>query len=156
MRILVACEESQIVCQEFRLRGHEAYSCDIIECSGEHPEWHIKSDVLPFLDGYCAFETMDGTSHQIDQEWDMIGYTRYYHEGEKIEKSAEPFHAKLKIIHIGCLNNGCYFELQDENGKIYSMNDVMLRKYIKKMMYVLKEIGTSISKEQHLVLDYKS
>ena len=72
MRILVACEESQIVCQEFRLRGHEAYSCDIIECSGEHPEWHIKSDVLPLLNGHCTFETMDGTSHQINQEWDMI------------------------------------------------------------------------------------
>ena len=72
LKILVACEESQIVCQEFRLRGHEAYSCDIIECSGEHPEWHIKSDVLPLLNGYCDFETMDGKVHQIDQEWDMI------------------------------------------------------------------------------------
>lgn len=50
MKVLVACEESQAVCKAFRERGHEAYSCDIIECSGGHPEWHIKGDVLPLLD----------------------------------------------------------------------------------------------------------
>lgn len=49
MRVLVACEESQTVCKAFRARGHEAYSCDIQECSGGHPEWHIKGDVLPVL-----------------------------------------------------------------------------------------------------------
>ena len=46
MRILMACEESQIVCKEFRLRGHEAYSCDIQDCSGGHPEWHILGDAI--------------------------------------------------------------------------------------------------------------
>jgi len=46
MRVLVACEESQRVCIEFRKRGHEAYSCDILPCSGGHPEWHIQGDVL--------------------------------------------------------------------------------------------------------------
>lgn len=45
MRVLVACEESQEVCKAFRARGHEAYSCDIQDCSGGHPEWHIKDDV---------------------------------------------------------------------------------------------------------------
>ena len=49
MRVLVACEESQEVCKAFRALGHEAYSCDIQECSGGHPEWHIKGDVLPLL-----------------------------------------------------------------------------------------------------------
>ena len=49
MRVLVACEESQEVCKAFRARGHEAYSCDIQECSGGYPEWHIQSDVLPLL-----------------------------------------------------------------------------------------------------------
>lgn len=39
MKILVACEESQTVCLAFRKKGHEAYSCDIIDCSGGHPEW---------------------------------------------------------------------------------------------------------------------
>lgn len=49
MRVLVACEESQEVCKAFRERGHEAYSCDIQECSGGHPEWHLKVDALELL-----------------------------------------------------------------------------------------------------------
>ena len=49
MKILIACEESQTVCKAFRKRGHEAYSADIQDCSGGHPEWHIKGDVLPLL-----------------------------------------------------------------------------------------------------------
>ena len=47
MKVLVACEESQAICKAFREKGHEAYSCDIQECSGGHPEWHILGDVLP-------------------------------------------------------------------------------------------------------------
>jgi hypothetical protein len=46
MKVLIACEESQAVCKAFRERGHEAYSCDILPCSGGHPEWHIQGDVL--------------------------------------------------------------------------------------------------------------
>ena len=49
IRVLVACEESQAVCIAFRERGHEAYSCDLQECSGGHPEWHIKGDALELL-----------------------------------------------------------------------------------------------------------
>lgn len=49
MRILVACEESQAVTKELRRLGHEAYSCDIQECSGGHPEWHLQQDVTPLL-----------------------------------------------------------------------------------------------------------
>ena len=53
MRVLIACEESQVVCKAFRARGHEAYSADIQDCSGGHPEWHIKGDVLNILnDGW--------------------------------------------------------------------------------------------------------
>lgn len=51
MKVLVACEESQRVCTAFRERGHEAYSCDIIEPSGGHPEWHILGDCIPILRG---------------------------------------------------------------------------------------------------------
>lgn len=72
MRVLVACEESQEVCKAFRAKGHEAYSCDIIDCSGGHPEWHIKHDVLDLLDGYVAFQTEDGVLHMMDSKWDMI------------------------------------------------------------------------------------
>jgi len=49
MRVLVACEESQAVTMAFREQGHEAYSCDIQECSGGHPEWHIRADALELL-----------------------------------------------------------------------------------------------------------
>lgn len=72
MKILVACEESQAVCKEFRKLGHEAYSCDIIDQSGGHPEWHIKEDVLPLLNGNCSFKTTDGIEHHIDGTWDML------------------------------------------------------------------------------------
>lgn len=80
MRVLVACEESQAVTKELRRLGHEAYSCDIIDCSGGHPEWHIKGDVLPLLDredngnnGWhdIYFRTMDGVEHSVER-WDMI------------------------------------------------------------------------------------
>ena len=57
MKVLVACEESQAVCSAFREKGHAAYSCDIQECSGGHPEWHIQGDVLPLLNGNCIFQT---------------------------------------------------------------------------------------------------
>lgn len=56
MKVLIACEESQEVCKAFRERGHEAYSCDIQECSGGHPEWHIQGDALEAIKG----------------EWDLI------------------------------------------------------------------------------------
>lgn len=72
MKILVACEESQAVCKELRRLGHEAFSCDIIPCSGGHPEWHIMQDVLPLLNGSCEFQTVDGTGHTVSGKWDMI------------------------------------------------------------------------------------
>jgi site-specific DNA-cytosine methylase len=56
MRILLACEESQTVTIEMRKLGHEAFSCDLLPCSGGHPEWHVQGDVLPLL----------------EQDWDLI------------------------------------------------------------------------------------
>lgn len=56
MKILLACEESQAVTKELRLLGHEAFSCDILPCSGGHPEWHLQQDVTELL----------------KQKWDMI------------------------------------------------------------------------------------
>jgi hypothetical protein len=72
MKILVACEESQAVTKELRRLGHEAYSCDIIDQSGGHPEWHIKQDVLPLLNGKCQFKTTDGAKHWVLGKWDML------------------------------------------------------------------------------------
>ena len=56
MKILIACEGSQAVTKEFRKLGHEAFSCDILPCSGGHPEWHLQQDVTELL----------------KQEWDLI------------------------------------------------------------------------------------
>lgn len=81
MKVFVACEESQAVCIAFRELGHEAYSCDIEECSGEHPEWHIKGDCLQLLNGagstdallnVSLFRTQDGTVHELPEKWDLI------------------------------------------------------------------------------------
>lgn len=78
MKILIACEESQRVCIEMRKLGHEAYSCDVQEPSGGHPEWHILGDVLEVLNPYdcwnessIRFETMDKKEHIVPR-WDMI------------------------------------------------------------------------------------
>lgn len=72
MNILVACEESQRVCMAFREKGHRAFSCDVIECSGGHPEWHIMQDVIPLLNGDCEFQTQNGMNHIQKGKWDMI------------------------------------------------------------------------------------
>ena len=81
MKVLVACEESQAVTKEFRKLGHEAFSWDIIECSGGHPEWHIQGDVTrilkPMDNGYgeknaINFATAEGTFHIIGEQWDLI------------------------------------------------------------------------------------
>ena len=72
LRVLIACEESQRVCSEFRRLGQEAYSCDIQAPSGGHPEWHIIGDALPLIDGDCSFQTMDGTGHAVSGRWDLI------------------------------------------------------------------------------------
>lgn len=68
--MLVACEESQRVCIAFRERGHNAFSCDIQECSGGHPEWHVCGDALKILAG-GQIVTMDGVTHDIPK-WDLL------------------------------------------------------------------------------------
>jgi len=77
MKILVACEESQTVCKAFRGKGHEAFSCDIQDCSGGHPEWHYKCDVRELINEYfdlvifhpdCTFITNTGVSWLYKKE----------------------------------------------------------------------------------------
>ena len=68
---LIACEESQRICIELRSIGIEAYSCDILDCSGGHSEWHIKQSVEPLLNGKTKFKTCDNTDHSVDN-WDLI------------------------------------------------------------------------------------
>ena len=70
MKVLIACEESQEVCRAFRTLGHEAYSCDIQEPSGGHPEWHILGDALKAIEG-GQIVTMDGQKHDVGK-WDLM------------------------------------------------------------------------------------
>lgn len=70
MNVLVACEESQRVCMAFRERGHNAFSCDIQEPSGGHPEWHILGDALKAIQA-GQIVTMDGVKHDIPK-WDLL------------------------------------------------------------------------------------
>ena len=72
LNVLVACEESQIVTIALRALGHNAFSCDVIQPSGGHPEWHIQADVLPLINGRCSFTTMDGIMHSISGKWDLL------------------------------------------------------------------------------------
>lgn len=103
MTILVACEESQAVTTELRKLGHEAYSCDILPCSGGHPEWHLQEDVIPLL----------------NRQWDMIiafppctylsnaGACRLYPKKgqldlERYQKGLEAKEFFLKILNADC------------------------------------------------------
>ena len=119
MKVLVACEESQAVCKAFRKIGHEAYSCDIIECSGGHPEWHIQQDVIPIINGRCEFKTMDGVSHKIDGKWDLIiahppctfmskaGARWMYPKAGQIDDQRYRMAMQAKAFFLACLNADC-------------------------------------------------
>ena len=73
MRVLIACEESQAITKEMRALGHEAYSCDLLPCSGGHPEWHFNCDVFDIID-FRGGTLQDGSEAYVDK-WDlMIGH----------------------------------------------------------------------------------
>lgn len=72
MRILIACECSQVVCKAFREKGHEAYSNDIVPCYGNRPEWHIIGDATNVVLGRNTFRTEIGGFVKINTHWDMI------------------------------------------------------------------------------------
>ena len=68
MLCFVACEESQAITKQLRFLGHTAFSCDLQQCSGGFPEWHILGDCLAFINGNCNFITQDGNSHCISDK----------------------------------------------------------------------------------------
>lgn len=120
MNVLIACEESQRVCTAFRERGHEAYSADILEPSGGHPEWHILGDVSPLVNGNTKFTTMDGTEHQINGKWDLLiahppctyisnAGVRFLYPGgggvlneERLRKGIAATHFFLRFLYADC------------------------------------------------------
>lgn len=112
LKVLVACEESQRVCMAFRELGHEAYSCDIQEPSGGHPEWHILGDALQAMQG-GQFVTMDGAAHEV-AKWDLliahppcthlaVSGMRWFKEGRKPmhlqDEAAEFF---MRFVNADC------------------------------------------------------
>lgn len=72
MNCLVACEESQAITIELRKLGHYAFSCDIQDCSGGHPEWHIKGDCLEVINGHTSFSDSTGRLHKITDSFDLV------------------------------------------------------------------------------------
>jgi hypothetical protein len=98
MKVLIACEESQTVCKAFRELGHEAYSCDILPCSGGHPEWHIQDDVLKHLDeGWDLMIAHPPCTHLC------VSGMRWFSEGKKpiyLQKEALLFVRKLMDADI--------------------------------------------------------
>jgi len=96
-KVLIACEESQVVCKAFRNLGQEAYSCDIQKCSGGHPEWHIRDDVLEHLEGWdliiahppCTYLCNSGVQwlHKRPGRW------------EKLKEAVDFF---LKMLNAPC------------------------------------------------------
>ena len=125
MNVLVACEESQRVCTAFREKGHNAFSCDILDCSGGHPEWHIKGNVLDILepwyhsDGGYYIDLITGGYYRIIPKWDMIiahppctylsnaGACRLYPKkgilnNERYMKGLQAAHFFLQIAYADC------------------------------------------------------
>lgn len=103
LKVLVACEESQAVCKAFRELGHEAYSCDIQECSGGHPEWHIQGDVLPLLNEKwdliiahppCTYLTLAGN------KWFKPEFEKRFPERKKQRQEAIDFF--MKFANANC------------------------------------------------------
>jgi hypothetical protein len=86
MRVLVACEESQAVTKELRALGHEAYSCDLLPCSGGHPEWHFQDDVIRVMHGWfsCNQVTMNDNFALNLNVWD--DYHEYEYDGYSIRQ----------------------------------------------------------------------
>ena len=128
MKVLVACEESQEVCKAFRALGHEAYSCDIQECSGGHPEWHIKRDVRYYLSprvnpfsgkDFIDFYTQSGEHHVFDGRWDLIiahppctyisaaGACRMYPKNGQIDKERFLKAMEAKYFFLEFLKANC-------------------------------------------------
>jgi hypothetical protein len=94
LNVLVACEESQALTREFRLLGHNAFSCDLLPCSGGHPEWHFNNDVFEIIKNQGGV-LQNGETVNINADWDMMiahppctylavsGAQWYYHPEDK-------------------------------------------------------------------------
>lgn len=108
MKILVACEESQAITKEFRALGHEAYSCDILPCTGGHPEWHLQGDVFGFINqGWdmmiahppCTFLSVSGARHMYNKDG-SVNESRLRNQNEALEFVQKLMDADIPRIAI--------------------------------------------------------
>jgi len=118
MKVLVACEESQTVCKAFREMGHEAYSCDIQESSGGHPEWHIQGDAL--VEAYsgkydmmiahppCTYLSVAGAGHLYPKS--VLNKERYQKGLEARDFFMKLLEAPIEKI---CVENPLHFKIFD-------------------------------------------
>lgn len=114
MRVLVACEESQAVTKAFRYKGHEAYSCDIQDCSGGYPEWHIKGDCLPLLN-----EKWDIViAHPPCTYFSCAGVRWFRNNQERFDKMKEAERFFLRFVEYG------------EKGNKIAIENVRFHKYV--------------------------
>lgn len=104
MKVLVACEESQVVTIELRRLGHEAYSCDVQDCSGGHPEWHIKADALELIKMKwdmiiahppCTYLTVSGNAYFNEEKWGGRAVER-----KRLREEAAEFF--MKFVNADC------------------------------------------------------
>ena len=134
MNIIVACEETQAVTIELRKLGHEAYSCDLLECSGGHPEWHIQEDAIKIVYG-DIWDMLIGyppCTRLANSVWWYIKKHNLYHE---VEKAAEFFNLLFNApIEKICLEN--------------SIQNKEARKYIRKQDQIIQpyNFGNDASK----------
>jgi hypothetical protein len=108
MKVLIACEESQAVTKEFRALGHDAYSCDILPCSGGHPEWHLQGDVFKYINqGWdlmiahppCTFLAVSGARHLYNKD-KSPNIERYKNQAEGLDFVRKLMDADIEKIAI--------------------------------------------------------
>lgn len=110
MKVLIACEESQVECIAFRNAGHEAYSCDLQPCSGGHPEWHIQDNVLNHLEGWdmiighppCTYICAASAVRLFNKDHSIKDYERYQRGIEAVKFFMELWYAPCEKI---CIEN---------------------------------------------------
>jgi len=164
MRVLVACEESQVVCKTFRAYGHTAYSCDLVECSGGYPDWHIKDNVLKHLnDGWdlmiahppCTYLCVTGN------KWFLPEYKdRFPNRAEQREEAVEFFMslANAPIDRIAIENPICIMSTRwrkpDQIIQPYQFGDTAVKKTCLWLKNLWPLVPTKLVEPEYVV--YKS
>ncbi len=105
MKVLIGCEESQVVCKAFRLLGHEAYSCDLVPCSGGHPEWHFQKDVFEILKkekfDLCIFHPECTYLTTTGNKWMKPEFKNRF--PNRVQQRQDAINFFIKLTKVDCL-----------------------------------------------------